>query len=202
MSCWDQSCTDHRILCLQTPTSWSRHCDFPRIQPFIERLGSWALFEQAPAGSAIYIFSEERWRQCSLVTWCSEFRCKEELCFVTCSHVVGTSFSSFPNLFHSKSTKEQFNSLQQKKLLFCGPPYLPLGQLSLAPHPYNPPDTSRWRFSRTRMAKMWGESIPMGDSWWYLGSHPYPVPDDPGPSSDINHPGVFRTWWVFGKQTI
>ena len=25
LSCWDQYCTDHRILCLQTPTSWSRH---------------------------------------------------------------------------------------------------------------------------------------------------------------------------------
>ena len=77
MSCWDQSCTDHRILCLQTPTSWSRHT----VISHIERLGSWAVFEQAPAGSAIYIFSEERWRPCSLVTWCSEFRCKEELWF-------------------------------------------------------------------------------------------------------------------------
>ena len=77
MSCWDQSCTDHRILCLQTPTSWSRHT----VISHIERLGSWAVFEQAPAGSAIYIFSEERWRPCCLVMWCSEFRCKEELWF-------------------------------------------------------------------------------------------------------------------------
>lgn len=179
MSCWDQSCTDHRILCLQTPTSWSRHT----VISHIERLGSWAVFEQAPAGSAIYIFSEERWRPCSLVTWCSEFRCKEELWFCD-MFSLGGNFIQFLSQSIPLQASQQKNSSTSSThfnktsccfvvLHIC--PQNSLLKTSLA-------DTSRWRFSRTWMAKMWGESIPMGDSW-YLGESDrdasLEVPDSP-----------------------
>ena len=85
--------------------------------------------------------------------------------------------------------------------MFCGPPYLFAHPPSLPTllHPkkiHGLADTSRWRFSRTRMAKMWGESIPMGDSRWYLGGISSLLPDSwiilHHPGSVFEHDGFWK----------